>query len=251
LLARGPARFDALRWRAMSELYLVRHGQGSFGSGNYDKLSDLGCQQSQLVGRHFMETGLKLDAVYAGTLMRQHETAELMARAYAGETGTPLPVLSEPAFNEYDGDAILRHYAASLEPAELERLGFPGLLRERTKFQLFLERAARAWVEGTLIEASLLPWTGFHGRIADALARLMREHGRGKTLVVCTSGGVIGTIVAHVLGLRNHLAIELNWAVHNASITRLIYSGDRVSLSMFNALPHLERPERKHMVTFR
>jgi broad specificity phosphatase PhoE len=240
-----------LSFGAMSELYLVRHGQGSFGSGNYDKLSELGCEQSTLVGQHFAEMGIKLDALYAGTLVRQHETAELLARAYAGEAGTPLPVINEPAFNEYDGDAILKHYAASLAPAELERLGFPGLLRERSKFQLFLERAARAWVEGTLVEASILPWIDFHARIAAALSRLMREHGRGKTVAVCTSGGVIGTTVAHVLGLRNHTGIELNWAVHNASITRLIYSGERVSLSMFNALPHFERPERKRLITFR
>jgi broad specificity phosphatase PhoE len=174
-----------------------------------------------------------------------------VAKAYAGESGTPLPVISEPAFNEYDGDAILRHYAASLAPAELERLGFPGLLRERTKFQLFLERATRAWVEGTLVDHALLSWTDFHARVAAALVRVIREHGRGKTVVVCTSGGVIGTTVAHVLGLCNHTGIELNWAVHNASITRLLYSGERVSLSMFNALPHLERPDRKRLITFR
>jgi broad specificity phosphatase PhoE len=124
-------------------------------------------------------------------------------------------------------------------------------LRERTKFQLFLERAARAWVEGTLVDPSLLSWSDFHGRIEAALLRLMREHGRGKTIVVCTSGGVIGTTVAHVLGLRNQIGIELNWAVHNASITRFIYSGERISLSMFNALPHLERPDRKQFITFR
>jgi broad specificity phosphatase PhoE len=235
----------------MSEIYLVRHGQGSFGSDNYDKLSELGREQSRLTGQHLAETGVKLDAVYAGTLVRQHETAELLAQAYAGHAGTALCVISEPAFNEYDGDGILKHYAASLAPDELARLGFPALLRERKKFQLFLERAARAWVEGELVAESILPWTAFHGRIADNLVRLMREHGRGKTLAICTSGGVIGTTVAHVLGLRNHVGIELNWAVHNASITRLIYSEDKVSLSMFNALPHLDRPDRKHLITFR
>jgi broad specificity phosphatase PhoE len=235
----------------MSDIYLVRHGQGSFGSANYDRLSDLGREQSQLTGVHFAELGVKLDALYSGTLERQRETAELFARAYAGESGTPLPVISEPAFNEYEGDAILKHYAASLDPAELARLGFPELMRERSKFQLFLERAARAWVDGELVAESLLPWTGFHGRIAEALARIMREQGRGKSLLVATSGGVIGTLVAHVLGLRNHVGIELNWAVHNASITRLIYSGERVSLSMFNALPHLDRADRKRLITYR
>jgi broad specificity phosphatase PhoE len=235
----------------MSDLYLVRHGQGSFGSANYDKLSELGCEQSKLVGEHFASIGTKIDCIYAGTLLRQHETAELLAQAYAGPGGAPLPVINDPAFNEYEGDAILKHFAASLAPAELERVGFPALLRERTKFQLFLERAARAWVEGELVAEGLLPWTGFHGRISDALSRIMGEHGRGKTLVVATSGGVIGTAVAHVLGLRNHIGIELNWAVHNASITRFIYSSNKVSLSMFNALPHLDRPERKHMITYR
>ena len=125
----------------MSELYLVRHGQGSFGTGNYDKLSELGCEQARLVGRHFAETGVKIDALYAGTLVRQHETAELLARAFAGDAGTPIPVVTDAAFNEYDSDAILQHYATLLGAAELERLGFPGLLRERRKFQLFLERA--------------------------------------------------------------------------------------------------------------
>lgn len=235
----------------MSDLYLVRHGQGSFGSANYDKLSDLGREQSQMLGSYFARIGVKIDALYAGTLVRQHETAELLAQAYAGANGTPLQVQSEPAFNEYEGDAILKHFAASLPPAELAAVGFPALLRERSKFQLFLERAARAWVDGSLTHESLLPWTGFHGRIADALARLMREHGRGKTLVVATSGGVIGTAVAHVLGLTNHVGIELNWAVHNASITRLIYSSSKVSLSMFNALPHFEHGERERLITYR
>jgi broad specificity phosphatase PhoE len=235
----------------MSDLYLVRHGQGSFGSANYDKLSELGREQSRMVGAYFAKIGVKIDALYAGTLVRQHETAELLAEAYAGESGSRLPVHSEPAFNEYEGDVILKHFAASLPAAELAELGFPALLRERTKFQLFLERAARAWVDGTLVHEAVLPWTGFHGRIAEALTRLMREHGRGKTLVVATSGGVIGTAVAHVLGLSNHVGIELNWAVHNASITRLIYSSSKVSLSMFNALPHLEHGERERLTTYR
>jgi broad specificity phosphatase PhoE len=62
---------------------------------------------------------------------------------------------------------------------------------------------------------------------------------------------VIGTIVAHVLGLANHVGIELNWAVHNASITRLIYNADKISLSMFNGLPHLDQEGRRQLITYR
>ena len=36
----------------MAQIYLVRHGQASFGSSNYDQLSELGFEQARLLGRH-------------------------------------------------------------------------------------------------------------------------------------------------------------------------------------------------------
>lgn len=233
----------------MSILYLVRHGQGSFGTDNYDKLSPLGREQSLLLGAHFAEIGERIDHIYTGHLERQRETAQLFAEGLAAGDAPPITV--DAAFAEYEGDLILRHYAATLNQEQLAELGYPALLLDRRKFQLFLEQAARAWVEARIAADDLLSWTSFRGRIIAALERIMRAEGRGKTLVISTSGGVIGTIVAHVLGLSNHVGIELNWAVHNASITRLIYSESKVSLSMFNALPHFERADRKRFVTYR
>jgi broad specificity phosphatase PhoE len=106
-------------------------------------------------------------------------------------------------------------------------------------------------VDAAIEAEEMLPWKGFHRRIVDALSGIMAREGRSKTLLISTSGGVIGTVVAHVLGLANHMGIELNWAVHNASITRLIYNADRVSLSMFNALPHLDVQGRRELITYR
>lgn len=106
-------------------------------------------------------------------------------------------------------------------------------------------------MEAQIEAEQMTPWRGFHGRITSAIANIMRSEGRSKTLLISTSGGVIGTIVAQVMGLSNHTGIELNWAVHNASITRLIYSADKVSLSMFNGLPHLDRAETRHLITYR
>jgi len=37
----------------MSEIFLVRHAQASFGTDNYDELSDIGWQQSRLLGEYF------------------------------------------------------------------------------------------------------------------------------------------------------------------------------------------------------
>jgi broad specificity phosphatase PhoE len=232
----------------MSTLYLIRHGQASFGTDNYDRLSAVGEEQARELGRYFAGSGERIDHIYSGSLRRQTQTAEIIT----SELGAAAPAISiEPAFDEYDSDVILQTFAKSLSPEQLAAAGWPELRHDRKKFQFFLERAARAWVEAQIEAEEMTPWHGFHGRISKALENIMRAHGRSKTLLLSTSGGVIGTIVAHVLGLSNHMGIELNWAVHNASITRLFYSSEKVSVSMFNALPHLDRPERRHLITYR
>jgi broad specificity phosphatase PhoE len=232
----------------MSVIYLIRHGQASFGTDHYDQLSALGREQSALLGSYFAALGEPIHGIYSGTLERQRETAQLVAAALAPHA-PPLSV--EPAFDEYESESILRAFAASQTQAQLAEAGWPGLHTDRRRFQFFLERAARAWVDAQIVAEGLLPWRDFHGRIIVAIEKIMRAEGRGKTLIVSTSGGVIGTIVAHVLGLANHIGIELNWAVHNASITRLIYSADKVSLSMFNGLPHLDQDGRRPLITYR
>ena len=60
---------------AMALLFLVRHGQASFGTAHYDRLSDLGRQQSRWLGEYFAERGLRFKRVVAGTLQRQQDTA--------------------------------------------------------------------------------------------------------------------------------------------------------------------------------
>ncbi len=232
----------------MSVIYLIRHGQASFGTANYDQLSPLGREQGTILGGYFAALGEPIHRIYTGTLERQRETAQLVAAVLAPN---PPPLTVEPAFDEYESESILHAYAASLTPAQLTEAGWPDLQKDRRRFQFFLERAARAWVDARIVADGMLPWRGFHGRIIAAIEKIMREEGRGKTLLVSTSGGVIGTIVAHVLGLANHLGIELNWAVHNASITRLNYNADKVSLSMFNGLPHLDQEGRRQLITYR
>lgn len=232
----------------MSTLYLVRHGQASFGTDNYDQLSTRGREQVQALAGYFAALGEHIDAIYTGSLQRQRETAAIVAAALE----SPGPrLVEEPAFNEYDGDVILREYARSQTAEQLAAAGWPELKTDRRKFQLFLERAARAWVDAAIAAPDLLAWKLFHGRIVAAIDHIMRSEGRSRTLIVSTSGGVIGTVVAHVLGLANHVGIELNWAVHNASITRLIYNADKVSLSMFNGLPHLDCSGRRELITYR
>jgi broad specificity phosphatase PhoE len=45
----------------MSEIYLIRHGQASFGSDNYDRLSPLGVRQAQCLAKHLAKTDKSFD----------------------------------------------------------------------------------------------------------------------------------------------------------------------------------------------
>ena len=41
----------------MGQLYLVRHGQASFGADDYDQLSELGRRQAVQLGRYWAQRG--------------------------------------------------------------------------------------------------------------------------------------------------------------------------------------------------
>ena len=55
----------------MSRIYLVRHGQATFGAGDYDQLTDTGVAQCVQLASHWRAIGRRVDRVYAGTLRRQ------------------------------------------------------------------------------------------------------------------------------------------------------------------------------------
>ncbi len=71
----------------MSDIYMIRHGQASFSSENYDRLSTLGCLQSEILGESLSHMGIFFDAIYSGSLERQRHTAErVLERTPAGSS---------------------------------------------------------------------------------------------------------------------------------------------------------------------
>ena len=101
----------------MGTLYLVRHGQASFGAADYDQLSPLGQQQSVRLGAYFREKGLRFDSALTGTLRRQQQT-------YAGIReggGFDLEALEWPGLNEFDSEAVI----ATVHPHKLEKPDSP------------------------------------------------------------------------------------------------------------------------------
>lgn len=87
----------------MAEITLVRHGQASFGSENYDQLSELGIQQSIWLGEHLKRLNYSFDRVVMGTMARHRQTAEGILRGL----GSSLSIETHSGLNEYNFQGLL------------------------------------------------------------------------------------------------------------------------------------------------
>lgn len=235
----------------MATIYLIRHGQASFGSDNYDKLSELGGRQADATGRYLARAGIHLDAAYSGDLFRQMETCE---RVLALQPGS-VPHTIDPAFNELDNDQQVRRLAPMLAQSD-DELG--ALLKRGLKSSKDYQKVIRAvfnhWVSNDCSDYGIRSWQDYSRAAASALGAVMAEEGAGKTVGIFTSGGTIATLVAHVLELPAEKVYSFYEPIFNCSVTQLFYSGDHVSLSYFNDRSFLQvmgAEQGENLVTYR
>lgn len=235
----------------MTRILLVRHGQASFGTDNYDCLSALGEEQSGFVGSHLHRLGHRPDALYSGALQRQRHTAQLAAAGMPDADRTDIPALD--AFNEYDADAVFRAYldgVIAAHPDEIQDRA--AIYRDRRLFQRAFETVMQSWLRDPDPEnRGLEPWQAFQDRVTRGLNELRQEHGRGRTIALFTSGGVIATGVGAALKLPSEEIIALNWRIYNASVSEIRYSRQGWTLMGFNTIDHLLLADPERLVTFR
>ena len=228
----------------MSELFLVRHGQASFDADDYDQLSPLGIEQASILSSYWQTMKRRFQHSYCGSLKRQRQTAKGIAACVE----TPEPGVL-PGLNEYSSHEILTAFRE--QHAYADGFGAGGDMKDRRFFQRFLEAACLRWVRGELDGHGIELFADFKARVNQAIQEVMAAHPKSSQVVVATSGGVIAMAVQSVLKMSDAQAIKLNWMVYNSSITRIHYSGGRVSLSMFNTIPHLEQAEFADKITYR
>ena len=221
----------------MGQLYLVRHGQASFGSDDYDRLSELGRRQCQRLGEFFRESGIVFQAALTGTLRRQLDSLACIAQ---GMQMAP-EAQAWPGLNEYDGDALV----AALDPPPLPPLASPE--GARAHFRL-LREGLQAWMDGRTQPAGMPSHAEFVAGVREALDHVRTRHD-GAVLIV-SSGGPIATAVAEVLGAPTATAIELNMRIRNSAVTEFVFSEKRHSLLSFNTLPHLQGPAHADWITY-
>src|SRR5690348_12748107 len=93
----------------MAVLYLIRHGQASFGLKDYDKLSELGEQQSRVLGESLRDRVPAIDLVVSGAMERHKQTAAIALEAM----GCSLVPRVDERWNEYDhNEVIVKHKPA-------------------------------------------------------------------------------------------------------------------------------------------
>lgn len=217
----------------MGHIYLIRHGQASFGADDYDKLSPLGHQQSERLGQYLAQRserlGLTWEAVLTGSLRRHSETWAAMAKG-AGWAHTPTVW---PGLDEYDSTALLQ---ALPRDRELQDPHTPEGYKQH--FRL-LRDALTQWMAGTISPHGMPTYPAFVDGITSALTHIRQHCPHGNVLVV-SSGGPISTLVGHLLRTPPETTIELNMQLQNTALTELVVTAHHARLVRFNTLPHLD-----------
>lgn len=223
----------------MGAIYLIRHGQASFGSTNYDQLSPLGHQQARVLGQALKARGVTPDVLISGSMQRHQETA---AGAMA-TLGPDLPLQTHAGVNEFDHENVIEvaapHYVdKSVMMGEMAAAPDP-----RRAFQLFFRDAVSRWVGGNHDDEYNEPWSVFKLRCVTALDDLVKATPPKGNTVVFTSGGAISVMCAHLLGLNDAQAFTINWTLANTGITKLQAGRDGLHLVSVNEHAHMEGME--------
>jgi broad specificity phosphatase PhoE len=233
----------------MGKLLLVRHGQASWGTDDYDVLSPLGWEQARLLGASLGARNLVPDVVLHGSMRRHRETAEatLERARWAG-----VEMLEDHDWNEFDHVGML-----AAEPVP-----FGDREPSKAEFQAWFETATDRWTSGEFDGDYTESFTTFGDRVSSALQRTFDLAGPDGTAVVFTSGGPVSWVAATLLAGRSGSAgrpgspgpdatatvdpaapriwASLNRVVVNSSVTKIVHGGRGATLVSFNEHVHLE-----------
>lgn len=226
-------------------MLLVRHGQASFGARDYDKLSAIGEQQSQLLGQWLKRIGQMPDLIVTGSMQRHRRTAELCIEA----AGVDAPSLMLDSLDELDHEEILARARPDLTSHQSLHDELSAREDPQRAFQRLFAGAIDRWTDGAFDHEYRLSWPGFRQRVLDGLQVLASHDAR--TIWVFTSGGPIAVIVNQLLAAPPENTFPLSWPLVNTSLTRVSLTAGRSRLISYNGWPHLELAADRHLVTHR
>jgi broad specificity phosphatase PhoE len=228
----------------MASIYLIRHGQASFGAENYDQLSPLGEQQCRLLGEWWRARGFRTGTVLGGPMHRHRQSFEQFAAGF----GAPLELEVVPGLAEFDHENVIEVH----QPEFRDKAAMVKFLTEHPKprqaFHEFFTHAMTRWTGGEFDHEYNEAWPDFRKRVVDSFEAM---RGRGGDILVFTSGGTIAVILQALLGLDIHRCFALNGTIANSSVTRILYRAEEITLHTFNSTAHLEIHDNAALITYR
>jgi len=240
----------------MAAIYLIRHGQASFGKADYDQLSEKGSLQSQLLGKYWQALATP-EKMFSGDLLRHEQTLENFLIGYQGNK--PSTVLHS-GFNEFNHvDMLTRYDAQWTSFAHMAAL----ISQQPDGNKIFQKEFARAlnrWVSGQYDSDYIESWSQFKKRCIAALHDVIQLELNAKkassiakpsnNICIFTSGGTISVLVQHILGLSDQSTLVINQQLRNTGVTKLLFSKNNLSIDYLNNYGHLSQ-EGADWVTFR
>lgn len=233
---------------AGTRLLMIRHAQASFGTDDYDRLSERGLRQAELLARWLAtQPALEFTHVVSGTQRRHRETLQALEIA-AHAVARPLPAAAIDAdWNEFDHESLLRGYAAhATHDPDLAALR-GGLDAQR--IQALMSRAFQAWDDGALDAHMPETLQSFRDRVRRAHDRAEAKTGSGTALVV-SSGGVISRCAQALLALDETETIRRNLSLANSGIVEFARENGSWQLRRWSHLPHLDDDAHRELHSF-
>lgn len=235
----------------MTELYLIRHAQASFKSTHYDRLSELGLRQSEILGDYFGRIGIHFDAVHSGAMERQEATARAcLARLHAQGAAHEFQTAHE--FDEYDAHTIIKTLVPVLtseDPSMAD--AFANIFTDGQALKRVFETAMLRWASVRAEIPGVETWAAFKARVRSGIDRVCAAQGRNARVAVFTSGGAICSAMQSALSLSDEETVRLALHVRNASVSVFRHQRAEFHIQSFNSTAHLELMQDPQLITYR
>lgn len=228
-------------------IYLIRHGQASFGAADYDQLSAIGQRQAALLGEWLGRIGLSVDLIALGGMKRHRQTAE----ACLGPDRLD-GWWVDPGFDEFDHVEVLRRHRPELKDGEALAHFLASQAQPQRAFQELFAQAVARWRAGGHDGEYRESWPAFQARCLKAFAQVSERAGSARTVCVFTSGGPISVICQRLLGIPEDRAFDLNWTLLNTGVSKVVFRPRSLpTLHGLNAVAHLELAGDPGLFTYR
>lgn len=209
----------------MSVVYLVRHGQASFGTDNYDRLSTLGHEQARITGEHLVSQEVQPTRIVHGEMLRQRQTAAGVLTGLSADLEGEV----DSGWNEFDAGELVNALPES----------DPRATADSNVFQRVLEQACARWAAGDHDTDYTETFSAFTNRVDQALDDVCTKMQSGESTVVVSSSGAIAWTAARLLGAGFDQWLTLNRVTINSGVTKIITGARGTSLISYNDHGHL------------